>query len=175
MMQSSKIVLRNSVIKMSKKSSNCITLLLLLVCLLLYGQFDGFGRGNSDTVAFYQETSNCVASFSADGKTIFELIAERYFYSVFALLIVFIAHLIRKNAISLCMTFSFSMFIAYEFWNIYLIKKGSYYYEEKLFNIIRETILYDVICSFLIIVLLLIQIITTFHYFFNNAQVDKDV
>lgn len=177
MMILSKIVLENKRLEVFNKLSYYLILFLLIFCILLYGQFDGYGQAYENTTTyFYDKYAECVVRFIVHGENTFELIAGRYFYVISVLIIIFIAKSVRKNIISLCIVFLSLLFVAYEFLGIFLVKIKSFYYQEKLFNIIQETILYDVICAFLIAILLLFQIVIIIHYFFgNNSLTTKDV
>lgn len=161
MTQLLKTVQKNKTVLFLEKISSGLLIVAALSCVYLYGQFDGFFRGKNYATALYTE-GHPKYSFSGSGRPVYELILENYFFVLIVLLIVLLVHLLANGITSKLINLFLLCFAVSKCFSIFRLKKelfNSENFESQYFDIVRQTIGFDIVGATAIGSLLVIQLI----------------
>jgi len=166
-------VQKNNMTFLLEKFSLYLSILVSLLCAFLYGKYDGFSEGYNSATTFWTEGRPTLNG----EKPIYELISETYFYTLVVLLFILFVHLIGKGILSKCVNLILVCFAAYRCLSIFHIKQYLLNFENSsssYYDLIRQTIIFDVVGATAIIGLLIIQIILIFLILKKQTK-DKSV
>lgn len=164
MTQLLKTVQKNKTILFLEKTSSCLLVIGALSCVFVYGQFEGFFKGKNYATALYTE-GQPKYSFSGSGSPAYELILENYFFVLIVLLIILSVHLIVNGIASKLINLFLLCFVINTCFTIFHFKRelfGAENFESQYFDIVRQTINFDILGVAAIVGFLTAQVILFF-------------
>lgn len=161
MTQLLKTVQKNNKTLFLEKISLSLVMIGALLGTYLYGQYDGFVKGDNYATALYTE-GHPKFSFSGSGKPIYELFAENYFFVLIVLLGILFIHLLANGIASKFINFFLLCFAVSKCFAIFYLKKEVFNtenFESQYFSVLRQTVSLDIAGAISITSLLVIQLI----------------
>lgn len=154
----------NKTIFVLEKMSSCLLIVCALFCAYLYGQYDGFVKGDNYATAVLTEGQPKYI-FSGGGRPTYELVSEDYFFVLIVLLIIFAFHLITNGIASKLINLFFMSLAAYKCLSLFRLKKDIFdfeHFQSSYYDIVRQTIGFDIAGVIAIVGFFIIQVILIF-------------
>ncbi len=163
---------------MLRKMSIGSALIALIICVKLYGEFNGFENGYNLAFENIEKLMpKDYPKFSGGVGTIYSFFDEIYLLVIVLLSFYIGGKFIESKRISQVICVSALALITFQFWRIYnyfdYLKDSleiNIYTSEPFYSLIQNSISYNWICFFIILTLLIIQIIQYVKYISKRKE-----
>ncbi len=164
MTQLLKTVQKNNVIPQLEKISLCLSIVVTLLCIFLYGEYIGFLKGETSATLSYAP-SVFAGNFDMFIKVQddYEVLSKSYFFVFVVLLFVLFTHLVGKGILFKCVNLFLLCIPVFEYWQIFKLKQFAIrYHDFSRFDLFRQTIFLDLVGAIAVVSLIIVQIILIF-------------
>jgi hypothetical protein len=153
--------------KVRKLLSISFATIILLLCVRFYGECIGFDQGYSLAEQINKESD---IKLSGGWPTTYSFLAERYYFMGCFLILFLFGKMLKQEIISPLVCISSLGIIVYQIWLMYALKMERFQSVSNYDILLRDSILFDRFCFFIVLLLLIIEIVNIIAFFARQNE-----